>query len=330
MAVITRLTHSAVESILENYDVGRLHRLTPVAQGIENTNYFVQTITRPDKDAEPSEFVLTVIEDDRLDHREIMFQTLDACHDYGLPVAPVARTKSGSPLTRFREKAILLSTRLKGRHVIAPASDQCRAIGRFLGRMHHATEHLDAERFLYIRDVTWIRNMADSVLNHLSTGERLLLQTAVQSVEALLNRKDVQSLPRGVIHGDLFRDNALFNQYGLSGVVDFHHAAYGFQLFDITVAINDWCRSGDALDQGRTIALLQSYNNIRPLQTREYWFFPSFLLYAALAFWLSRLNIAVQEDLPEGLPVKDPREFQRLVQQHVSRPFRLHELALAG
>ena len=330
MAVITRLTHSAVESILEDYEVGRLFDLKPVAQGIENTNYFVQTTTDPDQNAATSEFVLTVIEDDRLEQRELMFQTLDACFEYGLPVAPAERTKGDSPLTSYREKAILLSVRLKGRHVTAPASDQCRAIGRFLSRMHHATDHLDAERFLYVRDVNWIRNTADSVIDHLSTGESLLLQTAVQSVEALLNRNDVQSLPKGVIHGDLFRDNALFNEYGLTGVVDFHHAAFGFKLFDVAVAINDWCRSGDALDQGRTIAFLQAYNNIRPLQTQEYWFFPSFLLYAALAFWLSRLNIAVQENLPEGLPVKDPREFQRLVQQHVSRPFRLHELALAG
>ncbi len=330
MAVITRLTHSAVESILEDYEVGRLLHLTPVAQGIENTNYFVQTTTDPNENVATSEFVLTVIEDDRLEQRELMFQTLDACFEYGLPVAPVTRTKSGSPLTKYREKAILLSIRLKGRHVVAPASDQCAAIGRFLSRMHHATEHLDAERFLYVRDVQWIRNTADSVINHLSTGDRLLLQTAVQSVEALLNRNDVQSLPKGVIHGDLFRDNALFNEYGLTGVVDFHHAAFGFKLFDVAVAINDWCRSGDALDQQRTIAFLQAYNDIRPFQTREYWFFPSFLLYAALAFWLSRLNIAVQESLPEGLPVKDPKEFQRLVHQHLSRPFRLHELALTG
>lgn len=330
MAVITRLTHSAVESILQDYEVGRLLDLKPVAQGIENTNYFVQTTADPDQNAATSEFVLTVIEDDRLEQRELMFQTLDACIDYGLPVARVERTKSGSTLTSYREKAILLSVRLKGRHVTAPASDQCRAIGRFLSRMHHATDHLDAERFLYVRDVHWIRNTADSVIDHLSTGESLLLQTAVQSVEALLNRNDVQSLPKGVIHGDLFRDNALFNEYGLTGIVDFHHAAYGFKLFDVAVAINDWCRRGNELDQRRTIAFLKAYNSIRPFQTQEYWFFASFLLYAALAFWLSRLNIAVQDDLPEGLPVKDPKEFQRLVQQHVSRPFRLHELALAG
>lgn len=330
MAVITRLTHSAVESILQDYEVGRLLHLTPVAQGIENTNYFVQTTTDPDKDTATSEFVLTVIEDDRLEQRELMFQTLDACYEYGLPVAPAERTKSDSRLTTFREKAILLSVRLKGRHVTAPASDQCGAIGRFLSRMHHATEHLDAERFRYVRDVEWIKNSADSVISHLPIGERMLLQTAVQSVEALLGRNDVHALPKGVIHGDLFRDNALFNEYGLTGVVDFHHAAYGYRLFDVAVAINDWCRKGSELDQRRTIAFLKAYNNIRPLRTQEYWFFPSFLLYAALAFWLSRLNIAVQENLPEGLPVKDPSEFQRLVQQHVSRPFRLHELALAG
>ncbi|MCY3886046.1 MAG: phosphotransferase [Gammaproteobacteria bacterium] len=330
MAVITRLTHSAVESILENYEVGRLIRLTPVAQGIENTNYFVQTSTSPDKNEVPSEFVLTVIEDDRLDQREIMFQTLEACTDYGLPVARFVRTKEGNSLSTFRDKAIMLSVRLSGRNVTAPASEQCRAIGRFLSRMHHATDDLDAERFSYVRDAEWIQGTATTVIGHLSPGDRLLLQTAVQAVCAMLSRKDVQSLPQGVIHGDLFRDNALFNQFGLTGVVDFHHAAYGFRIYDVAVAVNDWCRSGDALDQRRTIALLQAYNQIRPFESEEYWFFDSFLLYAALAFWLSRLSIAVQENLPDGQPVREPQEMKRLVQQHLSRPYRLHELALAS
>lgn len=330
MAVITHLTRSAVESLLQEFGVGRLLQLTPVALGIENTNYFVKATTRQDEDTDSSEYVLTVIEDDRLQQRELMFQVLDTCFKCGLPVAPAMRTTGNAHLVEFREKAIMLSTRLKGRHVTAPASDQCRAIGRFLSRMHHATDRLDAQKFRYLRDEEWITSTAESVIDQLAPGEKVLLQTSVQSVRELLSLRDVQALPKGVIHGDLFRDNALFNEYGLTGIVDFHHASYGFKLFDIAVAINDWCRKGDVLDQGRTIALLNAYNEIRPLQPQEYWFFSSFLLYAALAFWLSRLHVAVQEELPEGLPAKDPSEFRRVVQRHLTHPFRLHKFALAG
>lgn len=329
MAVITRLTHSAVESILEDYEVGVLLHLTPITQGIENTNYFVETSKDSDNEVKSSEFVLTVIEDNRLDQREIMFRTLVACTDCGLPVAPVVKTKDGTSLSKFREKAIMLSVRLKGRNVTAPASEQCRAIGRFLSRMHHATDDLDAKSFRYVRDAEWIQETAESVISFLSAEDRVLMQTAVQTVCAMLSRGDVQSLPQGVIHGDLFRDNALFNRFGLTGVVDFHHAAYGFRIYDVAVAINDWCRSGDALEQRRTIELLRAYNRIRPFESEEYWFFSSFLLYAALAFWLSRLSIAVQEDFSEERPARDPQEMRQLVQRHITRPFRLHELALA-
>ena len=130
-----------------------------------------------------------------------------------------------------------------------------------------------------------------------------------------------------MIHADLFRDNALFDSNGLTGIVDFYHAGVGYQIYDIAVAINDWCMFEGKVDEQRALALISAYHQIRSLTPDEESFLCHFLLYGALAFWLSRLIIAVRDDLPDDYPIKDPAEFEQLVDRHLRRPFRLVESA---
>ena len=83
------------------------------------------------------------------------------------------------------------------------------------------------------------------------------------------------ALPRGVIHGDMFRDNVLFSERGLTGVVDFHHAATGYWIYDLAVVANDWCNDNSGvLDSDRTLALLRAYHAIRPLTRSRSLVFP--------------------------------------------------------
>ena len=329
MAVLTKLTRRVVESILEDYDVGVLQDMQSTSYGIENTNYFVSTSRDPHQ-GDTSEFVLTMIEVDRLAQQDLMLQALETCYDHGLPVPYMVNTRSGSKLSTYRGKSIMLAKRIQGNHVFAPVRRQCGAIGRFLARMHLTTTSVNATESQSLRDENWLRSHANSLEEHLDPSQTSLLWNAVETVESCLQRGDVQRLPQGVIHGDMFRDNALFNEHGLAGALDFYHVARGYWLYDLAVAINDWCRTHDELDYGRTIALLKEYNSIRPIEEKEYWFFPIFLLYGALSFWLSRLRVYVRKDLPEGYPVKDPYEFEYLVRRHHSRPFRLHRLALTS
>ena len=127
-----------------------------------------------------------------------------------------------------------------------------------------------------------------------------------------------------MIHGDLFRDNVLFNERGLTGVLDFHHASTGYWLFDLAVIANDWCTDSQGrLDPDRTQALLVAYHRIRPLTEAEVWFFTSFALYAALCFWTSRLSVALKAREETGLRSKNPEEFRRIVMQHLRHPFHI-------
>jgi len=241
-----------------------------------------------------------------------------------LPVAKVIRNASGEANDRLRGKQTIVCPRLTGRHVFNPTVSQCEAVGRFLGRLHAAARPLTEAAPWHPRNAVWLQEKAAQVDGYLPWDVGCLLNESVTSTTSLLGRTDVRGLPQGVIHGDLFRDNALFTERGLSGVLDFHHAARGFLLFDLAVAANDWCASSDGvLDPDRTLTLLKGYHAIRNLSAPELWYFPAFTLYAALAFWLSRLSVAIRRDPGSKVRSKNPEEFQHIVAQASSHFFYL-------
>src|SRR3990170_3223601 len=120
-------------------------------------------------------------------------------------------------------------------------------------------------------------------------GERRLLQAEL----AFQARQRFPDLPRGPVHADLFRDNALFEGARLAGVFDFYFAGVDCLLYDLAVCANDWCLINPAgdhnLDSLRTKSLLAAYHALRPFTALEQEAWPVMLRAAALRSWLSRL-----------------------------------------
>ena len=324
MNAVTQLNESNLEETLSRYDIGPLQRYWPAANGIENSNYFIVTEGKYG----PRNFVLTILEQ-AANAGEAYVPMMDALYAAGLPVAPPLRNMTGLAVEELSGKPTLLQHRLPGQHVYNPTTRQVCALARFMARMHLAMDEADLALPPYPRDTNWLQERAAMVEGFLPFADHALLLTSVQRIGDLLTRSDVERLPQGMIHGDLFRDNALYNERGLTGVLDFHHAATGFWIYDLAVAANDWCNDASGqLDPDRTTAMLRAYHNIRPLTNAELWFFSEFALYAAVAFWLSRLAVALSQQTAGLVRFKNPDEFKRIVQHHTRHSFYLDPRAL--
>lgn len=309
MRTIRPLDRQTLESLLARYDVGRLLDHRPASRGIENSNFFLAT----SKDGARGHWVLTILERPSNSGSGYV-PLLDLCHAAGLPVAPVIRNSAGDAIESLGRKRAMLSPMLPGKHIDDPSEKQLEALGRFIGDFHRATRAPGFEVPGYPRDAGWLGEREAAVRGRMSRADARLLTDAVARVRNLLGRKDVSELPSGLVHGDLFRDNVLFDGPKLTGVIDFHHAARGHLVYDLAVAANDWCGDrGGALDLERASSLVGAYQRRRPLDRLEVELFPDFLLYAALAFWLSRLTVALGTDGESGARFKDPDEFKAIV-----------------
>ncbi len=325
MSAITKLDLLHLETLTERYGVGELIRYWPAASGIENSNYFLCSR----KNGKEHQYVLTVLEQPSSSGSALV-PLLDACVAAGLPVPGVLRDRGGAAYNHLDGKPVLLCPRLPGRHAYNPTTRQVQALGRFAARFHNATADLAFPLPAYPRNAQWLEDQARACETRVGYVAARLMRDTASRLGGELSRLDVRSLPQGAIHGDLFRDNVLFNEHGLTGVLDFHHAARGYLLYDLAVAANDWCTDiQGALDPERTLALLRAYHAMRPLQRQELWHFPLFCLYAALAFWLSRMTVALRKQHEDSLRTKDPNEFHRIVAHHTAHFFYVDERLLS-
>jgi len=163
---------------------------------------------------------------------------------------------------------------------------------------------------------------ADLAVTYLNDKAQPHVRPLAEALEALLAqlvhwRRQDPGLPRAVLHADLFRDNVLFDGHHLSGVIDFYNAASGWMLYDVAIAVNDWCLDGDgALEPRHARALLAGYAARRAFTAAEAQCWPAMLRLAALRFWLSRQIAAEEFAGQDGVLVKDPQHFARLLLQH--------------
>ena len=117
-----------------------------------------------------------------------------------------------------------------------------------------------------------------------------MLHTSLKRVKTLTDTLETANVSKSLIHADLFKDNVLFDNEHISGLLDFHHASIGYCMYDLAVIAIDWCRTKEGgLNSEFLHELLKIYNLKKPITSDELWLFKDFIVFAALNFWLSRL-----------------------------------------
>ncbi len=306
MAVFTRVTEADISAWLSDYSLGSLLELQGIPAGIENTNYFVTTSN--------GRFVLTLFEVLKADELPFYLNLMSHLARHGIPCpAPVANGKNHF-LGELNGKPACIVSRLSGKSVTQPSVANCAAVGAMLGQMHNASLSFGST-MENARGATWRANTAQQVRRFLSAEDAALLESEV----ALHANFPSDKLPRGIIHGDLFRDNVLMDGERVGGLIDFYFACSDAFVYDLAITLNDWCMGAEQkLDTARAQAMLNAYQSVRPLAQAEIDVWPMTLRVAALRFWISRpFDLHLPRD-GEMVTPHDPDHFKHILKNHIT------------
>ncbi|NPU94939.1 MAG: homoserine kinase [Gammaproteobacteria bacterium] len=311
MAVYTQLSENEVSAFLQPFGLVRLTRLRGTDAGIENTNYFVDA---EDAGGRAHTLVLTLFERGA-DGLPYFVALTTYLAEQGLPVPFPYRDQQHQAIHVVKQKPALLVPRFSGAHPVTPNVEQCRVIGNALALMHRASpgfsQRRDNDRGARWREVTTAK-----LVEKLPSDQRELLQQQVRNWQQDLPA--LAQLPAGITHGDLFHDNALFEDNRLTGIIDFYNACHDLFIYDLAVLVNDWCSTVDfTLDEPRLQAVLLGYEELRPLEPLEKQFWPRMLAYAALRFWLSRLESWYFPAADSAVKQKDPEPMRQLLLRRI-------------
>jgi len=316
MAVFTPVTEDQAALLMSQLGLGELTELRGIEGGIENTNYFATT--------DLGDYVLTLFE--RLNHEQLPFYLYLMKHlaEKGIPVPNPAANSDGDILYTLCDKPAAVVNRLLGKSQLAPNAVHCAAVGAMMAHMHLAGEDYNRSQ-PNLRGLAWWNDTVPVVLPYLEEDQARLLQSELAFQNHIAQGATYQALPKGPVHADLFRDNVMFEGEKLTGFFDFYFAGNDTWLFDLSVCMNDWCidlNTGEhAAD--RALAMLNAYQEVRPLRSAERQLLPAMLRAGALRFWISRLWDFYLPREASMLKPHDPTHFERVLRARLTSPFKL-------
>jgi len=301
MSVYTEVTQQQLAEFLSHYSIGELVDYAGITDGIENTNYFVTTTL--------GSFVLTIFESLQKDLLPYYVELMAFFNERNIPSAhPIADNNNGY-LRSLNDKPAIVMQRLSGTAELSPQLQHCEVIGATLARLHIMGLFFP-NRQADSRGKQWRIQTGELLLGKLSGTDAEILKSEIE----LSRSVDYSSLPRGVIHADLFRDNALFQGDQLTGILDFYNACNECFLYDLAITVNDWCTDDNGeLNMIRASKLCQAYHSVRNVSDQEIAQWPTMLRIAALRFWLSRLWSQFHPVPGMMTFLKDPDEFRHII-----------------
>ncbi len=259
MANFTSLSLTDGAQIAAQHELGACFGVAPIAAGTVNSNYFLET--------ERGRVFVRIYEQQEVEGVAYEWALLDHLADRGVPVAarvrgpaPGALRVGGRPVAVFR--AVAGEDLCQAR--VTPA--RLMRVGAALARANKAGEDFPIRRAGRFTPAELAELLARA-----SRAGRPELAAPIARLRALHGElaASAPELPRGVVHGDLFRDNVLWRGEELVALLDWESASDGIVIYDLAVTMLAWC-CGDQLDFSLARALVEGYRRERAIAEPEW------------------------------------------------------------
>jgi len=312
MAVYTDITDEELSSLLADFDLGAPLSLKGVAEGVENSNFLLET--------EAGRYFLTVYER-RVNAADLPFflELMAWLAGHGFPSATPIADREGQLLKTVRGKPCAIVSFLSGLSVRRPTAAHCREAGEGLARLHLAAEGFGGSRSNDLGQAAWTP-MFEGLRSDAEGLKPGLAKTISFDLEQLASRWPT-NLPQGVIHADYFPDNVFFKAGMFAGAIDFYFACVDALAYDVAVALNAWCFEADgSFNITSARQLVAGYEAVRPLSAAERAALPVLAHGAAMRFFLTRLHDWGATPAGALVRPKDPLEYERKLAVHRASP----------
>ncbi|MGD1880520.1 MAG: homoserine kinase [Kiloniellaceae bacterium] len=308
MAVFTEVSAEDIEGFVAEYGLGEVLSFKGIAEGVENSNYLLQT--------DQGSYILTLYEK-RVDADDLPFflGLMEHLAGRGITCPVPLHARDGKALRQLCGRPAALVTFLEGLWPRRIHTFHCAGLGKALAQMHLAGADFAISRANALSVAGW-RPLLESCQARADTVKPGLAEALGRDLDHL-DASRPSDLPAGVIHADLFPDNVFFRHERLSGLIDFYFACNDFFAYDLAICLNAWCFEQDnAFNVTKARMLLQSYSRVRSFSQDELAALPLLARGSALRFLLTRLYDWLNH--PEGAFVKpkDPLEYWKKLQFH--------------
>jgi len=281
MAVYTHIAAEDMADYVRAFDAGELRSAKGIAEGVENSNYLVET--------DKGRFIFTVYEK-RVDINDLPFflGMIDHLVARGCPVPAALKTRDGSGTITRQGKSMAMMAFMPGLSVSHPTPAQALSTGKVLGQLHQALADFPLDRANTLGPEGWydlVARCGDN-LDRIQPG----LEARVAAECAFIRANWPKDLAQSVIHADLFPDNVLMSGDQVCAVIDFYFACTEIRAWDLAVTHSSWSfdSASNAYLPAIGDALIAGYEASFGLTEAERMAFPILARGACLRFLLTR------------------------------------------
>ncbi len=257
----TIIEKDLAQKIIDHYGLGHVSEILPLSLGISNSNYKINI--------EGTHYLLKVSNDKNREQLQKEVDILLHLNSKNFPYSLIPHSLVTKEYTYKVNGYCGVIFPFSRGIPPGPSDHTCFDIGQGLASLHL---------------INWQKSEITAIRNYQEVGDDLdQIDAFAQNNHCPKDFKDIyQKLlvnkldkwshfqhRHGLIHGDLYYDNTLFDQNRLKTILDFEQAGYGKTLLDLGISI-----SGTCLEKGRIItpliqSYLKGYESVLPLTSNE-------------------------------------------------------------